>query len=171
MNADQTTLRIITGWVTNLAELTRHGEAKPTKDKLAIYATMLGKDFPSGAFTSDSLHHVASGSDWFPSFEGCRSKLAEWWKVNRPASVGQIAGPHDGETESVKWARRCREMESEWNDIPTVRAAIDTLRREGWPHRGLALLRTLLKRWAPENIEMLDAVLEAERGGGAMQHA
>jgi hypothetical protein len=95
---NQESLRIIAGWLTNLAELTRHGEeGKPTKNKIAVTATMLGKDFPSGAFTTDSLHFVVQGCEWHPAYDVIRQRLGEWWRDHRPASVPLLVGPKDAD--------------------------------------------------------------------------
>ena len=80
-------LRIIAGWINNYAESTRHGEeGRPTKNKLALYASLLAKDFPSGAFTLDSLHYVVHGNEWFPAYDVIRKGLAEWWERHKPTS-------------------------------------------------------------------------------------
>lgn len=77
-------LRIIAGWLNNLAELTRHGEdGRPTKNRLATIATMLGRDFPAGAFTTDSLHAAAQGIEWFPPYDTIRQQIGEWWRENQ----------------------------------------------------------------------------------------
>jgi len=92
---DPEALRIIAGWLNNLAELTRHGEeGRPTKNKLAVTATMLGQDFPSSAFTTDSLHAVVQGAEWFPPYDTIRQRVAEWWQDHRPACARALAGPY-----------------------------------------------------------------------------
>lgn len=98
MNPSQEALRHITGWLAQLADLTRSGAEPVTKSKLASYATMLGKDFPTSAFTSDSLSAVVTGHEFFPAFDVLRQQLGVWWRENRPASVPALS---DGTTEAM----------------------------------------------------------------------
>lgn len=103
-------LRIIAGWLNNLAELTRHGEeGKPTKAKTAIMATMLGEDFPATAFTLSSLHAVTQGQEWFPAYDVLRQRVGEWWRENRPAVARALPAP-DG----YPLASRLEGMDAVW---------------------------------------------------------
>jgi hypothetical protein len=95
MTATKYDLHIIASWLANLAELTRHGDdGKLTEDKLAIYSTLLGKDFPSTAFTVASLHHAAQGCEWWPSYDAVRRRISEWWREHRPCSALALSAPY-----------------------------------------------------------------------------
>ena len=86
MAADAKTIHHITSWVQQLGHaVPRHPpDSPPSKEKWATLATLLSQDFPTGAFTSASLHNAAQGQDYFPVYEVIRAKLASWWQVNRP---------------------------------------------------------------------------------------
>lgn len=86
MNADKQTLRIITGWLNELSRLVRHFEEKPSNDQIAIYATMLGHDLPSTAFSSASLHVVAGDMTKWPDYASLRKVLLAWWNEHKPAA-------------------------------------------------------------------------------------
>lgn len=87
-------LRIIAGWLANLAEITRHGaEGKPTKNGIATLATLLGLDFPSAAFTIASLQATAQGSEWFPAYDVIRQRVSDWWREHKPASAPALPAP------------------------------------------------------------------------------
>lgn len=95
---DPASLKIIAGWLMNLADLCRHGaEGRPTKNAVAAYATMLGKNFPPSAFTSDSLHAVMQDADWFPSCAMVQQRLAAWWQDHAPASARALADPQSAD--------------------------------------------------------------------------
>lgn len=76
-------LRVMAGWMSNLADLTRHGEAKPSKGSIAAYATMLGEDFAVDAFNTKSLHYVVAGLEWFPAYDVIRKRLREFVDANQ----------------------------------------------------------------------------------------
>jgi hypothetical protein len=81
-------LKIIAGWISSLADVTRHpAEQRPTREALGTYATLLSADFPSSAFTSDSLRACATGNDWFPSYDAIRRGVGDWWREHRPAPL------------------------------------------------------------------------------------
>ena len=91
MSADPGTLHIISGWLADLSRLVRHGEARPDAEQLALYAAMLGKVLPSGAFTPDSLLHVGSTMTWWPELASLRPALLAWWDAaNKPPAVPMI---------------------------------------------------------------------------------
>ena len=105
---DVATRRIIAAWIANLAKITRHKQGKLNDDELAalkeeraIYAELLAKDLPSGAFTLDSLHAVVQGHSYFPPYDEIRSRVQAWWNENRPASAPRLQGP-DGARLSVE---------------------------------------------------------------------
>ena len=107
----------ILGWLDNLAELTRSGDDRITTEKLAIYASMLAKDrFPTAAFTTDSLHHVAEDLRFFPAYADVRSKLQAWWNEHKPHIAPAIAGPQSEANLTVEdrqWLDYFRKRESE----------------------------------------------------------
>ncbi len=53
--------------------------------KLRAYVPLLQDNFPAGAFTQDSLHHVAAQCKWFPSYAEVIEHLRGWWREHRPA--------------------------------------------------------------------------------------
>lgn len=106
MATDGGSLKIIGEWVARLSKVTASKEDdKLTKETLADLAIMLGREFPSGAFTSDSLQAVAANHPWFPAYADLRTSVALWWSENRPRQR-QISGPAGGET--------LRGMDAEW---------------------------------------------------------
>jgi hypothetical protein len=53
--------------------------------KLAAYVSLLTREFPAGAFTADSLAHVAArASKGFPTFGEIVQALRPWWADHRP---------------------------------------------------------------------------------------
>jgi hypothetical protein len=92
--ADATSLKIIVAWCSSLADQCRHGnDGRPTRDKLATLATLLAEDFPSAAFTIASLHFCLHGNEYFPSYDGIRERIGEWWRHNKPRTGLALAGP------------------------------------------------------------------------------
>lgn len=96
---DTAALHAASSWLSNLATLTRHKRKSPTpdelraqKEELALYATMLARDFPAAAFTSDSLHWVSRGKTYWPACEEIRQPLRDWWAIHRPRDVLALAG-------------------------------------------------------------------------------
>lgn len=53
--------------------------------KLRAYVPLLQDQFPVGAFTPASLHHVAAQCKWFPSYAEVVEHLRGWWRDHRPA--------------------------------------------------------------------------------------
>ena len=90
MTPNVETLRIITGWLTSLAEATAHRERKPGKDAIALYASILGQSFPSGAFTAESLAHVTSTEQWWPAVGALTPLIGAWWNDHKPRSAPAI---------------------------------------------------------------------------------
>ena len=89
--ADPHTLKIIGGWLKALADLTRASADDPVStSKLTTYATMLAKDLPIPAFTTDSLHFIAGGKVFFPAYEDIRASLVAWWNERKPSVAPQI---------------------------------------------------------------------------------
>lgn len=59
-------------------------------------AALLGKDadtVPAGAYTSDSLHHVAGLHRFFPVYAEVRDALEAWWSCNRPRPSSAVTLP------------------------------------------------------------------------------
>jgi hypothetical protein len=52
--------------------------------KLAAYVPLLQSNYPVGAFTQASLHHVAAQCKWFPSYAEVVGHLGDWWREHRP---------------------------------------------------------------------------------------
>jgi hypothetical protein len=78
-------LQNITGWLTDLANLTAGNVPLPdAKTKIATTATALIEDYPPAAFTRESLMHVARQCKFFPSYSELCTHLAAWWRDHRP---------------------------------------------------------------------------------------
>lgn len=106
MGTDTQSLKIIGAWLTRFAGLSRAVADKVmTKEAMADLAIMLGKEFPSSAFTSDSLQAVAANHPWFPPYADLRVSVEKWWTEHRPRQR-QISGPAGGEV--------LRGMDAEW---------------------------------------------------------
>lgn len=154
MSADPKTLRIITGWLNGLAELTRHGsEGRPSDTKLALYATMLGQDFPPGAFTTASLQHAAVGHDFWPSYDAIRVKVSEWWRDNRPRSApphaleGPVAmGPDALDATDRAWLAYWHTRSAEIGQCTASRGARDM---------GLERVASLVRAQSPRAWELI----------------
>jgi hypothetical protein len=103
---ESTTHRIILSWLNNLSRLVRHTEEKPTKDQLGVYSVMLAKDLPSGAFTEESLHHVAQGMTFWPDYDSVRKKALAWWRDHKPAAAPALADEREARTRLSYWDQR-----------------------------------------------------------------
>jgi hypothetical protein len=134
---EEITLKIITSWLNDLSRLVRHGEEKPTRDQMAVYATMLAKDLPSGAFTEDSLHHVAQDMTWWPEFSSLRRTLVGWWNDHRPMKAPAITDQSASRTPLGYWDQR-------WLDYYN-RRRIELLSNQ----RGLENLQSLVRGKSP----------------------
>ena len=115
-------------WLNQLAELTRHGEDKPTSDKLLLYAAMLAKELPGGAFTSDSLHEAGSAWTFFPPFADVRKHLLRWWDEHKPrlatALESPVAmGPDALDAKDRAWLAYWHTRSAEINQCTASRAA------------------------------------------------
>jgi len=72
-------------WTIALGILTSGNMSRADAEmKLRAYVPLLQDNFPLGAFTQDSLHHVASRCKWFPSYAEVVEHLGEWWRPRRP---------------------------------------------------------------------------------------
>jgi hypothetical protein len=86
-------LQIIAAWLTKLADLTvsSRDDRRAMGDKLALYATMLGRNFEVKAFTQRSLEAVALECKFWPAYGELAQHLAAWWKDNRPSLLALAA--------------------------------------------------------------------------------
>ena len=92
-----------------------------------------------------------------------RSRLDHLIRQYSPEAWEFISGENVGASIAAL-DRRMAELQVEWGDILTVRAAIRTLDTHDWPVFGFRLLRGLLGRHSPENLNMLEAA-QAHREG------
>jgi hypothetical protein len=75
-------------WIIALGVLTAGNMTRAEAEmKLRAYVPLLQDNFPAGAFTQDSLHHVASKCKWFPTYAEVVEHLGEWWRPRRPPLV------------------------------------------------------------------------------------
>lgn len=157
---DPQTRRIIVGWLANLARVTRHRQGRLSdedlaamKDERAVYAELLARDFPSGAFTLDSLHAAAQGHAFFPAYDEIRARVLEWWQAHKPASVMRLSGPdaaHLSDADAL-WLAFYRRRRAELLDQPGSLDLPDPHREpEAYAACGLGRLDSLLRRYAPE---------------------
>ena len=95
MTPDAQTLKHIVSWVKQLHDVVpaHSDQGPPTKEKWAVLAALLANDYPSGAFTTASLHATAQGITYFPVYEVIRQRVGAWWQVNRPAVARTIEDP------------------------------------------------------------------------------
>ena len=131
---ERETLRIITGWLNDLSRLVRHGEAKPTKDQIAVYATVLAKDFPSGAFNIDSLQFAAQDMTWWPEYAALRPLLASWWRDHKPAAAPLLR--YEGQDQLSRVDQSWLEFyhkKSSAAQTPAERERLDSLLRQESP--------------------------------------
>jgi hypothetical protein len=97
MATDPGSLKIIAAWLARLARITKTpADSAMDAEKMTDLTTMLGKAFPSGAFTTASLEAVAANHPWFPAYADLRLEVEKWWGQNRP-QVRKIAGPPGAE--------------------------------------------------------------------------
>lgn len=125
MTDDPKTLHHIASWLNSLAKLTQHKQGRLSaedvatmREERALYATMLVRDLPAGAFTVDSLHATVRGHDFFPSYNAIRRAVGTWWQDNQPPStLLMLTGPGSAlSREDVSWyemgRRRLAEMDA-----------------------------------------------------------
>lgn len=144
LNPDPQTLKHITSWVKQLHDaVPRHGEDDPpTKEKWAVLASLLGQDFPAGAFTMGSLNTTASGLTFFPVYEVIRQKVGAWWQQNMPAIARGIAN----DSRYLGLSTVERSWMSFWDDAV---ATGFTPKREGEPPRNAGTIDSLIRQHAP----------------------
>ena len=131
---EHATLQIISGWLLSLSQLLRHDKEKPTKNQIALYATMLAKDLPSGAFTSESLHHVARDMQWWPEYSALSKALLPWWNEHKPAVAPVIAyeGAVQLSTLDSSWVSFYYQRIKEGGDRRLLGSLIRSQSREAW---------------------------------------
>lgn len=72
-------------WTIALGVLTAGNMTRADAEmKLRAYVPLLQDQFPAGAFTPASLHHVAAQCKWFPSYAEVIEHLRGWWREHRP---------------------------------------------------------------------------------------
>ncbi len=151
----------IASWVNSLADLCSHPpEQAWTKDKGALYATLLAKVFPVSVFTPEALIHCAT--KWFPSFEELRGKLGDYARENTPATLA-IAGPDGDKLDPVDalWLRF-------WHQNVDARRAATRALKEANPdidplQTPLAMLAGLVRSKSPKAWEIIDRERKAGR--------
>lgn len=147
-------LKLIAGWLNELSRLVRQGEEKVTKDQLAVYASMLARDLPRGAFSTRTLHLTACDMTWWPDYATLRKKLLDQWQLDRAADTRLIAaapGSDDLDENDRSWLAYFQKREAE-NFIPVKPGAL-------W---GRDHVLSLVKQQAPRAYRKLMG--EAARG-------
>jgi hypothetical protein len=133
---DAETLRHIARWVGRLANITRHGSAGLDAETLRDLATLLAKQFPAGAFTTDSLAATVDGQEWFPPFATIADRIGEWWRDHRPAVPALPApdgyGPPLAGLDAL-WERRFYARRGEGFATPAERGRFLSLIRQMSP--------------------------------------
>jgi len=123
MNPDQTTLKIITSWITRLADVTSHSDGKPSKDTIATYATVLGQTYPSAAFNVESMAFASGRLEWFPPVSVAAKLINEWWNDHKPrsapaiAATGAHAKPAGWEDMDTNWLNFWHKRDGEIGDL------------------------------------------------------
>lgn len=87
IDANKATL--ILQWVNDLAKLLpRAADAAGTPETwttvLRNYADFLYSDFPSTAFSRESLKAMTAENEYFPTYKQLLGQLGQWWRENRP---------------------------------------------------------------------------------------
>lgn len=148
VNVPHATLKHITGWLRTLGGVCTPPPSRPLdKEALATNATLLGMDYPTGAFTTASLKLVAEGEKWFPEYETIRQKVGAWWMENRPIVAKQISdGRYEGlSIEDQHWLR--------WWDAAQARNFGPA--KEGGPKSNPGVMESMLRRYAPKVHDLL----------------
>jgi hypothetical protein len=86
MPKQQTHVKTVREWCVSLGVLTAISITRQEAEmKLAAYLPLLMREFPDGAFTIDSLNHVARQCvKGFPTYPELANYLAGWWREHRP---------------------------------------------------------------------------------------
>ena len=93
-SAKRTPVGIVREWTIALGILTAGQMTRAEAEmKLRAYVPLLVDQFPVGAFTQDSLHHVAAQCKWFPSYAEVIEHLRGWWQQHRPMPPALPAPP------------------------------------------------------------------------------
>lgn len=87
MPKQQTHIRTVRQWCESLGTLTAVSiSPDEARLKIGAYVPMLMGEFPDGAFTTDSLQHVARNCPrGFPTYGELAQHLSAWWREHRPA--------------------------------------------------------------------------------------
>ena len=77
---------VVREWCQSLGVLTAVSLSRAEAEmKLGAYVPMLMRDFPDGAFTTDSLNAVAREcTEGFPIYPVLAGRLSRWWREHRP---------------------------------------------------------------------------------------
>jgi hypothetical protein len=139
---------------------------------------MLGQDFPSSAFTTDSLHAVVQGAEWFPPYDTIRQRVGDWWRDHRPACVRALPGPYttaasaaDLTGRDLDWLNYFHKRAAEGfgpphdGDAPSSRArCLDTVRCQSRPAYAVITGEPAESDWSEPTAVEKRAVATALRG-------
>lgn len=143
MTPNATDLKIIASWLASLMNLTAHPHGPPTKDAIALYASLLGEEFPAGAFTPSSLSWVSRDLEYWPALAPLRDEVRIWWNDNRPRTAPAIT---DQRQEPVGW----KAMDGHWRAFWYRRLPeITNLARQDKRDEARANLESLIRTQSP----------------------
>jgi len=82
----KTHVPVVREWLVSLGMLTAISISREeARMKLAAFLPMLMSDFEDGAFTKESLNHVAKACvKGFPTYPELHIHLRDWWRDHRP---------------------------------------------------------------------------------------
>jgi len=149
-----TDLRVISAWLTDLANLTAgNASMREIKPRIGGIASMLSDNFPTGAFTRNSLEHVARQCSFFPSYGELCNALAPWWKDHQPPHRAIAAD----QPATVKQREIEREVAESWANITPEQIRQKIRNLDGNPmHETLGpWLATALAKYATHHLGQL----------------
>lgn len=138
-------------WMATLAKLCAPGDAVKVVEGLVAMLPMLA-DLPDGAFTQDTLHHVALQAKRSPSYAELRKSLDEWWGANRP-KLTALPAPDD--SWQAKYDQHLEQCRQDWSNPEVVRAALAKLQGHPMKDQMGRLLGMAVARFGSANLKLV----------------